>query len=200
MSRSSDQGSRLGALNAAQLFVAYADAVASWASRLGGPAIDVEDVVQEVFIVVHRRLARFRGDASVTTWLFGITNNIVYQQRRKARRRHWFGRGEEPIDDVAPQPTPIEELERHRRAVAVYRVLERMRESHRTVLILSELEGLSGEEIATLTGLKLGTVWVRLHRARAEFSQLARKLIPDEIAAIESARSTTHKPRTRSTR
>src|SRR5215468_8530803 len=77
-------------LDAAQLFEQHADTVAGWASRLGGPAVDVEDVVQEVFVIVHRRLERFRGNANITTWLYGITANIVYQQRRKAKRRRWF--------------------------------------------------------------------------------------------------------------
>jgi RNA polymerase sigma-70 factor (ECF subfamily) len=180
--RSSDK------LDSAALFAAHADQVAGWAARLGGPMIDVEDVVQEVFVTVHRRLDRFRGEASVTTWLYGITMNVVHHQRRKARRRRWFGGHSEPVEPVASQPTPLEEVERRRRARAVYRVLDEMREVNRTVLVLSEMEGLTGDRIAELTGMKVGTVWVRLHRARAEFSALARKLIPDEVASLEDAK------------
>jgi RNA polymerase sigma-70 factor (ECF subfamily) len=190
VSRLIDESAASATSDAAALFQAHADGVAGWASRLGGPLIDVEDVVQEVFVVVHRRLAKFRGNASVTTWLYGITMNVVRQQRRKAARRRWFGGRDETGEETAPQLTPIEEIERRRRALAVYSVLDAMGETNRTVLILSEIEGLKGEEIAQLTGTKIGTVWVRLHRARNEFSALARKLIPDEVASIEEARIT----------
>src|SRR5262249_14147909 len=67
----------------ADLYRAHAQTVARWASRLGGPAIDVEDVVQEVFLVVQRRLDGFRGDAHVKTWLYRITANVVRWRRRK---------------------------------------------------------------------------------------------------------------------
>lgn len=177
--------------DAAALFATHAQRVAGWVSRLGGPTLEVEDVVQEVFVLVHRRRARFRGDATITSWLYGITANVVRQQRRRARRRRWFGIGHaESAGDGEPSHplTPVEELERWRRARAVYRVLDRMREAHRTMLILADIEGLSGDEIAALTQTKVGTVWVRIHRAREEFSRLARKLIPDEVAAIEVVR------------
>jgi RNA polymerase sigma-70 factor (ECF subfamily) len=171
---------------AGALFAEHADTVAGWAARLGGPRVDIEDVVQEVFTIVHRRLDQFRGDAHVRSWLYGITANVVRQQLRKARRRRWFGRDRSELPEPRPQPTPIEELEQRQRTIAVYRVLDAMRETNRTVLILAELEGLRADEIAELTGMKSATVWVRLHRAREEFSRLARKLIPDEVRAIET--------------
>jgi len=188
VSRTSDQGPT-SEESVATLFAAHADTVAGWASRLCGPAIDVEDVVQEVFIVVHRKLGRFRGESNVTTWLYGITANVVRQYRRKAWRRRWFGGRDEPAEDLPAVPTPLEEVERQRSVRAVYRVLDAMGENSRNVLILSEVEGLSGEEIAELTGTKVGTVWVRLHRARAEFAEHARRLIPDHVDAAEDARA-----------
>ncbi|HEX4457000.1 MAG TPA: sigma-70 family RNA polymerase sigma factor [Polyangia bacterium] len=188
MPRSSDSGSFGGRHDAASLFETYADQVGMWAARLGGPMLDVEDTVQEVFIIVHRRSARFRGDSSLKSWLYGITANVVRQQRRKARRRRWFGRGSEDAATelaVAAQPTPVEELERDRRTRAVYRVLDAMRETNRALLILFELEGLAGEEIAELLAMRVATVWVKLHRAREEFSRLARQLIPAEVEEAE---------------
>jgi RNA polymerase sigma-70 factor (ECF subfamily) len=67
------------------------------------------------------------------------------------------------------QPTPVDALEQRQSAESVYRILDRMPHKYRTVLILFELEEMSGEEIAVLTGLKPATVWVHLHRARARF-------------------------------
>jgi len=150
----------------ADLYRAHAQNVARWASRLGGPAVDVEDVVQEVFLVVQRRIDGFRGDAHIKTWLYRITANVVRWRRRKDKVRRWLGGS---ADDVAGSlaargPTPLEALE-------VYRVLDGMRERYRTVLILFEIEGMSGAEIAALMGAQVDTVWVWLHRARKQFAK-----------------------------
>src|SRR6266404_2479783 len=59
------------------VFRQHAAAVARWVAALGGPLLDVEDTVQEVFMVAHRRLSEFRGDAKVSTWLFQITRRVV---------------------------------------------------------------------------------------------------------------------------
>src|ERR1700761_4251422 len=114
----------------AQLFEEHAQRVAGWASRLGGPMLELDDVVQEVFVIVHRRLGQFRGQSSVSSWLYGITANVVRQQRRRARRRRWFGIGQrEELEPPGRPLTPVEELERWRRTLAVYRVLDQMREA-----------------------------------------------------------------------
>jgi RNA polymerase sigma-70 factor (ECF subfamily) len=161
-----------------ELYQNHGAQVARWASRLGGPGVDVDDVVQEVFLGAHRQLARFRGDAKVTTWLYTITARVV----RRARKKGWLGRwlrgsAQDVAGSVAsPRLSPVEELEQQRAARDVYRVLERLSERQRAVLVLFELEGHSGEEIAELTGTRVGTVWVDLHRARAAFLKQLEKL------------------------
>jgi RNA polymerase sigma-70 factor (ECF subfamily) len=159
----------------ASLYRMYAAKVGRWAARLGGPSIEVEDIVQEVFLVAKRRLVSFRtdGGGSVTTWLFRATERIVKAARRKQRLRRLFGAA--PADDVAPTavagPIPSDELERRQEIARVYRVLDRLPERQRRVLILFELEGLSTHEIAALIGARVGTVRVWLYRARAAFLQ-----------------------------
>jgi RNA polymerase sigma-70 factor (ECF subfamily) len=157
----------------AALFRAHGAAVSRWVARLGGPGADVEDLVQEVFLVVHRRLGEFRGDARVTTWLYEIAIRVVQARRRRARLSSWWQRrhavAAEPPPEVA---TPLDELERRRRAEMVYQLLDRLPEAERTALILFELEGLSGQRIAELTGASLANVWVRVHRARARFTTM----------------------------
>jgi len=139
--------------------------------------MDVDDVVQEVFVAVHRQLAAFRHESSVPSWLYRITANQVGERRRRERWRRWL-RGS--ADDVAGRMpsallTPLEALERREAAATVYRVLDQMKERYRTLVVLFELERLSGQEIAELTGMSLGSVWVGLHRARAQFlAKLAR--------------------------
>ena len=92
------------------IYRGYARLVARWAARLGGPEVSVDDVVQDVFLVVSRRLADFRGDAKLTTWLFRITEKTVRNVRRQRRRRHWFARLTRRIEEAAStsQPTPVE--------------------------------------------------------------------------------------------
>jgi RNA polymerase sigma-70 factor (ECF subfamily) len=156
----------------AGVYRAHAATVARWAAHLGGPRLDVDDAVHEVFLVVGKRLPEFRGDAKLTTWLYRITERVVRGGRRRERVRRWLTfvrRGDVEQSLSPPRLTPVEELEQRQSRDTVYRILDRLAEKYRRVLVLFELEELSGEEIAALTGVKLATVWVHLHRARALF-------------------------------
>lgn len=157
-----------------RLFLAHAQQVARWAGWLGGPEFDEavrEEIVQEVFLTAQRLLPSFRGDSRVTTWLYRLTANAVRHRRRKDRWRRWLsGSAQETAGAlVSSRPTPVEEMERRQSAELVYRVLDRLDERSRTALILFELEGLSGKEVAERMGASVDTMWVWLSRARARF-------------------------------
>jgi len=160
----------------------YGRKVARWVARLGGPSIGVEDVMQEIFLVVSRRLPTFRGDAKLSTWLFTITDQTIRNWRRRERWRRLTSRLTRVIEDTtqAVQSTPIEEVERRQAAERFYRILEQMPNRHRSVLILFEIEGQSADEIGQLMSLRPATVRVRLHRARADFLKRMRALAEDE--------------------
>jgi RNA polymerase sigma-70 factor (ECF subfamily) len=150
----------------------HAPDVMRWIARLAGPHSDIEDMVHEVFMVVQRRLHEFRGDAKITTWLYRITERIVFDRRRKDRKLRWLGlhRAEETGRALNSSTTsPVESIERQQSVALVYRILDTMDEKYRSVLILFEMESMSGEDVAKLTGMKLATIWVRLRRARAQF-------------------------------
>jgi RNA polymerase sigma-70 factor (ECF subfamily) len=116
-------------------------------------------------MVALRRPGEFRGEASVRTWLFRITNNIV-RSRRRVRR--WLFRLHGPSAEEAIAPvTPLESIERRESAARLHAALDDIPDIYRTAFILYELEGLPCEEVATLVGVDVGTVWVRLHRGRA---------------------------------
>lgn len=159
----------------------YAGRVSRWAERLAGPGMDLEDVVQDVFLVAQLRHREWRGDARLSTWLYEITIRVV-QRRRRARRRWRFlpwrrddaeaGWSASALPAV-PNPTPVELVETRMTVALVYELLEGLDDKYRTPLILFELEGLPGREIAALTHTSLANVWVRIMRARAE---LARRL------------------------
>ncbi|MCK6551341.1 sigma-70 family RNA polymerase sigma factor [Myxococcota bacterium] len=158
-------------LDLAALYTAHAPAIARWAARLGGPGTDVEDAVHDVFLVVEKKRASFRGASSIATWLYGITANVVRHQRRKRRVLGWLRLDDtrEVFDLPSLARTPLEALEARDASRLVYAILDHLSEPLRTVLILHELEGLSGPEIAALEGVKPSTVWVRLFRARTAF-------------------------------
>ncbi len=186
------------------VFRAHAQTVARFAARLAGPGFDVDDLVQEVFLVVRDKLHRFHGGTALTTWLYGITYNVVRHHRRRHRWRRWLtGSAVETAGDLeATGPTPLEQLEQKQALHHVYRILEGLTEKQRTVFILFELERLSGEEVARLTGTRLATVWVQLHRARAEFFRRLEALgLREEWAgrddATSGARATTAEGRSR---
>jgi RNA polymerase sigma-70 factor (ECF subfamily) len=154
------------------IYRAYAGTVARWVAKLVGPGADVEDLVHEIFLVARRRLPEFRGEAKLSTWLYRITERVARQTRRRERFRRYFSRTRrlEIEDAISPTHlTPVDALERRQSTEACYRMLDRLPDKYRTVLILFELEEMSGEEIASLTGVKLATVWVHLHRARSRF-------------------------------
>ena len=163
-----DQGD---ALDIAALFRQYARTVARWAARLGGPGIDVEDVVQDVFLIAGRRLTHFTGDAKVTTWLFRATERVVHGLRRKQRWSRWLARSGDQVSPhlTSPRLTPVEEFERQESTASLYRILDKVAEKYRRVIILFELEELSTGEIARLLGTKQATVRVWLFRGRAQF-------------------------------
>ncbi len=160
------------ALDLDALYRAHASTVARWANRLVGPGGDIDDLVHEIFLVVGQRLSEFRGEAKVTTWLYRITERLAMERRRRDRFRRWLSRVRSADIERAlspSQPTPVDALERRQSIETVYRMLDRIPDKYRTVLILFEIEEMSGEEIAALTGQKESTVYVRLHRARARF-------------------------------
>lgn len=166
------------------LYRVHARTVARWAARLGGPGVDVDDVVQEVFLVAKRRLRTFEGDGRVTTWLFRTTANIVAAVRRKQRLARWLGRGTGEAESPgmgAAGPTPGEALEQRQEAERVYRVLDALPDRLRRVLILFEMEGLSTQEIAELTEARAATVRVWLFRARAKFQEKFQERYEEDV-------------------
>lgn len=166
------------------VYRAHVDRVARWAQRLGGPAVEVDDVVQDVFVVVHRQLSGFRGEASLSTWIYRITANVVSDRRRRDRWRRFLSGLMPDFAAKLPAPgaTPVESIEQREAVERVYRVLDGMNERYRSLIVLFEIEKLPGEEIAELTGIKESTLWVVLHRARAQFEKRLKELQEEEDA------------------
>ncbi len=144
----------------------YADFVWRSLQRCGLSSVDLEDAFQEVFIVVHRKLGSFRGHSKMTTWLFGICLRVAKKQRRFALFRRFTV---ESAPDQADPITPERNLERRQASQQVERILRRMSPEQRAVFTMFEIERLDCSEIADTMGVPIGTVYSRLHAARARF-------------------------------
>jgi RNA polymerase sigma-70 factor (ECF subfamily) len=155
------------ALTLESLYREHFDFVYRSAARLAGPNVDPEDVAQEVFLVVDRRLHTFDGSCQVTTWLYGITFNVARTMRKTLWRRQARDVTQVP-EDSRTDPDCVELREARRIA---FEILDAMPPKKRDVFILAEFEGLSCDEIAPIVGAKTETVWSRLHYARKEFSE-----------------------------
>jgi RNA polymerase sigma-70 factor (ECF subfamily) len=158
------------------IYDAWFDDVSRWIRALGGRDADRDDIVQEVFLVVRRRLKAFDG-GNIAGWLYRITSRQVRDARRRAWVKHIFTRRRAEEPDILPHAGggPAAALERKEEQRVLQTLLAKMAEARRTTFVLFEIEGLSGEEIARIQEIPLNTVWTRLYHARREFFALAAK-------------------------
>lgn len=153
------------------LFLRHRGDVTRLVFRLLGPSPDVEDVVQDVFVHVYRSLPSFRGEAKFSTWLYRLTTNVVRMHLRRGRSRPRFADvtvPEQTAPDGAFGDGPDTAAERGERLRALHRVIARLSDKKRTVLVLHDLEGLSAKEIAGIVEAPVLTVRTRLFYARKE--------------------------------
>jgi RNA polymerase sigma-70 factor (ECF subfamily) len=165
----------------AEAYRDYCQTVARWVWHLGGPDVEVEDAVQEVFFVVSRQLASFRGEAHFSSWLYAITRKVAANHRRRQRWRFWRDRHSGTLESLpSPGPDPCAQLEQQQARMRFYRILDHLPEKYRSVLVLFELENMSTQEIAEIRQTKLSTVKVQLHRAREMFHTRHHQLLSKE--------------------
>lgn len=157
------------------LVAQYAPLVYRLAHRLLNDPSDSSDTVQEVFLKVFRSIGHFQGDCSLKTWICHITVNTASNQNRWWRRHRGpectlegpeEETGRESLSAASEAPSPFESVLSQETQAIVQKALLRVSESHRLVLVLKEMEGLSYEEVAEILRLSLGTVKSRLARAR----------------------------------
>ena len=152
------------------------------ALRLIGRRDEAEDLVQETLLRALPALRKFEGRARLSTYLTRALTNLWKNQlrsRKRSRLVDWFRgrRPEEDEDDAAPvavdeRPSPLERLEARDRARLVRDAVSRLEPNRRLALLLREVEEMSYEQIATMTGVPVGTVRSRLARARDDLREL----------------------------
>lgn len=143
--------------------------------RLGVSENARDDVVQEIFLTVYRKLNEFEGRSSVKTWVFNLMMNVVRNYRRSRRRK---GKGQAlsaPVVDPAvltdATADPSELASREEAGRIVHTLLEQLTEEKAIVFVMAELEGMTVPEIAELVNANLNTVYSRLRAARREFNE-----------------------------
>ncbi len=163
-------------LDFTRLYESYFDFVWRSVRRLGVRDAQLDDAVQDVFVVVHRQLADFEGRSSVRSWIFGIARRVAADYRRRRSRKD---RGKVPADGLvdASEPGPAEHAQRSEAAELLYQMLDGLDEPKREVFVLAELEEMTVPEIAEAIDANVNTVYSRLRAARQAFErQVARHL------------------------
>ncbi len=159
------------------VYEAHVDFVWRNAHRLGVADEALDDVVQQVFLVVHRRLADVAQDMPIKAWIFGILSHVVRDYRRGRRRKspHDAAPAIDPATLAEPGNGPFEALAKTQAFNVVRELLAELSDDKREIFLLSELEQLSAQEIAVILGLNPNTVYSRLRVARREFERAAER-------------------------
>jgi len=152
---------------------------------------DAEDIVQESFVKAYLSLAEFRNQAAFYTWLYRIVYNMAIDWKRRVQRRggdpveynEFAGHGE--VEESGRFDGPHALLERKERSRRIGGVLAELSDEHRVAITLREIEGLSYDEIARVTGVSKGTVMSRLHYARKKLQRALQDLAPEGRGAGE---------------
>jgi RNA polymerase sigma-70 factor (ECF subfamily) len=154
------------------LYLKYRRRVYAICLRMMANVAEAEDLTQEIFIHLHRKLGSFRAEAAFTTWLHRLTVNqvLMYFSRRSARRMQPPDDGEMPdvADPATLGPKVISIIDR----LALEQAIGRLAPGYRAVLVLCDIEGHNHEEAAKLLGCSIGTSKSQLHRARMRLRQL----------------------------
>lgn len=162
-----------------ELYKEFQPKIVHYLSRLLGNQ-DADDIAQEVFAKVSRGLASFKGQSKLSTWIYRIATNTAIDKLRSAASRRsseissrideasaW-----DPNDAVRNTEPPLDQkVIRKEMSQCVKEYIDRLSPDHRSVLVLSELEGFKNREIADILEISLDNVKVRLHRARASLKK-----------------------------
>ena len=166
---SASEDESVGSASVEEVYAEHAPFVWRSLRALGVPPASVDDALQDVFVVVHRKLATFRGPARLQTWLFAIARRVASHYRRAAGR----AQRTEAIDEAAPivdTASTFEEASRNEAAALLVEVLAELDDAKRELLILVELEQIPIPDVAAHLRVPLNTAYSRVRLARKAFT------------------------------
>jgi RNA polymerase sigma-70 factor (ECF subfamily) len=147
-------------------------------------ATEAEDLTQDVFIQLHRKIGSFRGDSAFTTWLHRMTVNqvLMHFRKRNVKFEKTTEEGETPIQIVGgtenPMNMPVVDK------IAIEHAIEQLPSGYRNVFVLHDVEGYEHEEVAKILGCSVGTSKSQLHKARLKLRKLLQKKAPPRLFGI----------------
>lgn len=190
-----------------ELVVTYQRRVFALVFRMLGRRDEAEDLAQEVFVQVFKAIDQFRGDSKLSTWIYRIAVNLCKNRTKYLSRRH--ANDQDDVDAMADRlpfsaakgvsvggiSRPDELVEGMQLEVVVKRAIAQIEPEFREVLILRDVEDMSYEEIAEVTGLADGTVKSRIHRARAQLRALVEKAMGEKVRSAQADKPAVEKKR-----
>ena len=161
----------------------YFDFVWSCTRRLGVSAGATDDVVQEVFIVIHSRLHTLERPTALRSWIYGIVRRVVSAHHRAFRSKLDSASILDLAELPSPrQPTPLDFAEQNDRVKLLWSVLEELDDDKREVFVLAELEEMTAPEISEAIDVPINTAYSRLRAARQAFNEaLARRVAKGDV-------------------
>ncbi|MFO0416258.1 MAG: RNA polymerase sigma factor [Pseudomonadota bacterium] len=156
-----------------ELLSRYSNKVFSLATRFTRNTEDAEEVLQDVFVTVHRKIAGFEGKSSFSSWLYRVTVNAAFMKLRKRRQDH-----STPLEDLIRQPHAVAALRssesdyvdaqtiRNEMLQALEAAIRKLPDDYRPVFILRDVDGLTSREVGRILDLTVPAVKSRLHRSR----------------------------------
>jgi len=173
-------------IGAETLFREQARFVASFLRHMGTSESDLDDMLQDVFVLAHRKGGYLPGPAGPRTWLASLAIRVVLARRRSRARRPPPTEVPENLADGAQSPAEL--LESRRSLERVQVALQDLSVEHRAAFVLFEIEGESCESIAAMWNVPVGTVYSRLHHARKKFLEMYHRGA-DTSGALRSRKS-----------
>jgi RNA polymerase sigma-70 factor (ECF subfamily) len=159
-----------------RLYRDYGAAVGRWANQMARSITDAEDIVQEVFLIAHRRRSHLAALRNPASWLYRIAENVARHLWRSRRRRRLSSIAVEELTDLANHPpTPLDVLEGRRRLAQLDRALATLQEGDRRLLLRQEVRAVAAPRVAR-AAMNAQTARVRRHRARLRVARCLREL------------------------
>jgi RNA polymerase sigma-70 factor (ECF subfamily) len=149
-----------------QLYRDHAGRVYNLTCRLSGSVADGEDLAQEVFVQIFRKLDSFKGEAALSTWIYRLATNLCLDH---LRRRSTTWNRSEPFDEAIAPVRTTAPLRAER--VDLERAIARLSPGYRAAFVLHDVEGFNHHEIATILGIAEGTSKSQVHKARLKLRE-----------------------------
>lgn len=170
-----------------ELIQRYSTKVHSLASRLTRNSEDAEEVLQDVFVTVFRKIRNFEGKSSFSSWLYRVTVNAAFMKLRKRRQDQSVA-----LEDILAQKQPIASLNspehanvdnitiQHEMLEALEEAIQRLPDEYRPVFILRDVDGLTSREVGKILDLTVPAVKSRLHRSRMMLKKRLERLLAEK--------------------